>query len=133
MNPDSLAQFRRWASQQAFAFGRHDCGLFCADWVLLVRGVDPALLSRGRYSTELGLARFLKRRGGIVAHFDACLAACHIGRTDSPRRGDIAIVETPQGLTGGIVTGSMIMLAAAGRGVIVRHMRLAPIVAAWRI
>lgn len=130
---DALAQFRRAAAARQFRFGVHDCGLLCADWVLAQRGVDPAILWRGRYSTPLGLARLLKRRGGIVAHFDTCLAACHIERTDEPRRGDIAVVETPQGLTGGVVSGPLVLLAEAKSGVIERSLKYAPIVAAWRV
>lgn len=130
---DPLTQFRAQASGRRFAFGVWDCGLLCAEWVRLVRGVDPAAAWRGRYSTELGLARLLKRRGGLVAHFDQCLAGVGIFRTDEPGRGDIAVVETPQGLTGGIVNGVTIMFARADVGLVIRHRAYALTVAAWRI
>lgn len=130
---DALARFRKAAASQQFRLGQFDCGIMCADWVLERRGVDPAIIHRSAYSTPLGLARLLKRRGGLVGHFDTCLKACHIERTDRPRRGDVVIVETPQGLTGGIVTGPLVLLAGGNGGIIERSLKYAPIVAAWRI
>jgi hypothetical protein len=127
---DALAGFLREATGRQFAFGSWDCGLFCADWYALRWGMDPAAEWRGRYHSALGLARLLSRRGGIVAHFDACLVDAI--RTTDPQRGDIAIVETPQGLTGGIIVNGT-TIALVGDGIIIRNRSLAPLVAAWSI
>jgi hypothetical protein len=127
---DALAGFLREAVSRHFMLGEWDCGLFCADWVRVRRGVDPAAAWRGRYHSALGLARLLNRRGGIVAHFDACLI--NATRTTDPQRGDIAIVETPQGLTGGIVVNSS-AVALVGDAIIIRNRSIAPLVAAWSI
>ena len=129
---EQLAEFRRLAAGHSFAWGSWDCGLLCAEWVLARRGVDPALMSRGRYSTALGLARFLMRRGGLIAHFDDCLSQVGIKRVTSPRRGDVVIVEAEQGLTAGIVTGPLVMLPCAV-GIVERRLDLMPVVAAWRV
>jgi hypothetical protein len=129
---DTLSDFLRAATTRRFRFGEFDCGTFCADWMQLRHGVDPAAEWRGSYHTAFGLARLLKRRGGIVKHFDVCLSEAGTTRTTEPRRGDIAIVETAQGLTGGILAGECIALVA-GHGVIVRHRSLTPLVAAWSI
>lgn len=129
---DALSEFRRSVAGRRFALGSWDCGLLCAEWVRMVRGVDPAAEWRGRYRTLLGLSRLLKRRGGMVAHFDACLLPLGIQRTVMTQRGDVAIVDTAEGLTGGVLTGPMVLLAG-GRGYFERSLSMAPVVAAWRV
>lgn len=126
---DALSEFLRAAAMRPFLLGEWDCGAFTAAWVLQVRGVDPGIEWRSRYRTALGLVRLLKRRGGMVAHFDACLAAVGVARTDTPKRGDVAVVETPQGETGAIVLGGTVAMLK-GPGIIVRR---APILAAWSV
>lgn len=130
---DALAGYLREATARRFVFGSFDCGTFCADWFHVKRGIDPAAEWRGRYHSAPGLARLLMRRGGIVAHFDACLVDAGAVRIVEPRRGDIAIVDTPQGLTGGIVTGVTGIALVAGHGIIIRRREWAPPVAAWSI
>lgn len=132
MTDDPLAVFLRDCVHRTYVIGRWDCGLMCAEWVRLCRGVDPAAEWRGRYKTEIGLARLLKRRGGIVAHFDQCLTAAGARRTGAPERGDIAIIEGPHWPVGGIVTGTNVV-ACAWSGIISRRRDLAPILAAWSV
>lgn len=132
---ERLAEFRRLAAGRSFHLGETDCGMLCADWVRMVRGVDPAAEWRGRYHTVLGLARILKRRGGLVGHFDQCLNNVGIHRTDQPRRGDVAVVKTPEpeGVEGAIVLDGVVLMAARAGGIIIRSLSIAPIVAAWRV
>lgn len=131
----TLAEFVGMAAGRSFRLGEWDCGLMCAAWVREARGVDPAAEWRGRYHTTLELMRLLKRRGGLVGHFDQCLAGVGIGPTDDPRRGDIAVVETTQveGEEGAIVLGRSVLFAARAGGIIVRSRKIAPIIAAWRV
>jgi len=132
---ERLAEFRQFAAGQSFKLGSWDCGLLCAEWVRLMRGVDPAAEWRGRYHTALGLARILRRRGGLVGHFDECLSSVGIHRTDAPRWGDVAVVKTPEpeGVEGAIVLGSVVLMAARAGGIIIRSLNIAPVVAAWRV
>ena len=58
-----------------FAWGAHDCALFAADCVQAVTGTDPAADLRGKYRTEAGAARHIKRLGGMEAIADARLGA----------------------------------------------------------
>jgi hypothetical protein len=44
-----------------FAWGHRDCGTAAGAVVLAASGIDPCSEFRGRYSTELGCARVLKR------------------------------------------------------------------------
>lgn len=48
---------------QTFSWGKNDCALFAANWVVAATGYDLMEEFRGRYSTELGSLRVLKRYG----------------------------------------------------------------------
>jgi hypothetical protein len=131
---DGLGDFLRAASRRDFSWGDHDCCMWLADWVALRRGADPAAGWRGRYTTPLGAARIIKRRGGLVAHLEGCLAPLGIERTDEPGRGDIAVVGAAEGDCGAIVIGSTVALVPLLQpGIIVRPRSVAPIIAAWNV
>lgn len=132
---DPLSDFLRAAARRPFSFqDGWDCGRFTAAWVERCCGFDPGVEWWGRYSTALGLGRLLKRRGGMVAHFDACLVPRGIERTAEPKRGDVAIVHTPDGEEAAIVLGKTVaMIRRLGPGLIIRPRSQAPIIAAWSI
>lgn len=67
----TVAEHRR----MPFEWGRHDCALFAADCVLSITGRDPADDLRGRYMTEAGAARIIKRAGGLESLGDARLGS----------------------------------------------------------
>lgn len=73
---------------QAFAYGRHDCGLFAAGAVLAMTGDDPGSPFRGQYSTELGCAKALKKHGAgdLKSTLDTLFEAQPVGRL---QRGDL--------------------------------------------
>lgn len=125
-----LLRFFQAEAQRPFSFAvQHDCLMWLADWVEARRGFDPAAQWRGRYRTPLGAARIIKRRGGVIAHLDACLRPFGVDRTETPCRGDIAVVEAPEGHTGAIVIGSMV--ARLGKSGI--RFGTLPILAAWKV
>jgi hypothetical protein len=130
---DALAGFLREATARRFEYGAHDCALFCADWVRLRKGVDPAAAWRGHYQTALGSARLIKRHGGLVALFDAYLSEAGAVRYASLRRGDVAIVESGGALVSGVVTDPCIACLGVERGVVIRHRDLVSFVAVWSI
>ena len=99
------------ASAPAFAWGQHDCALWCADWVALATGRDFTADWRGLYSSEADLlaARGLAshadipgsvgldeinpafaQRGDVVLHPQGCLGIC---------TGLLAVFLTETGLT----------------------------------
>ncbi|MBQ4840047.1 hypothetical protein J8M00_27205 [Pseudoalteromonas luteoviolacea] len=85
-----------------FAWGKFDCCLFVADWLLVRNGVDVAAKFRGRYSTAIGAKRRLTRLGfcDIQSVFKHHLKPVEINYA---QRGDIALVEYEGELIGGIV------------------------------
>lgn len=132
LGSDPLARFLRSASERYFVWGQFDCLMWLADWIKASRGVDPGDGWRGSYSSALGAARIIKEQGGMVSHVDARLAPFGIRRTDTPRRGDIAVVRASEGEMGAIVHGGTVSCLTE-RGVIVRRVADTPILAAWRV
>jgi hypothetical protein len=106
---EALAVFLGRAARTPFVWGTFDCCLWLADWVLERRGVDPAADLRGRYASELGCARLLKRRGGLPAVVSDCAELARLAPTSAPLAGDVGVILglTPTGETavGALCTG----------------------------
>ncbi|GEA12675.1 hypothetical protein [Alteromonas sp. KUL49] len=87
-----LAEYIESVANAPFAWGEHDCCLFAANAAKLITGIDFAQRFRGKYSTELGAARALKRYG----QGDLFNTLCDIFGEPCPiltlQRGDIALV-----------------------------------------
>jgi len=101
----SLNQYLRDNLSTPFAWGTFDCCLFTAAAVEAITGTHPLPQIVGRYRTELGAARALKKygQGTIKATLN------HLFGAIKPRlqvcRGDVALVETELGDAAGIVMG----------------------------
>lgn len=105
-------------SRTPFAPGQHDCALFAAGAIEAMTGCDLAADWRGRYRTLRGGVRVL-RKAGYADHI--ALARSHFPLTTSPRPGDLAVIQTPEGLALGVVQGAMIYAPAAiGWGLVPR-------------
>lgn len=106
-----LAAYLARTARTPFAYGRHDCCLFVAGAIKAMTGQDPARGLRGYRSLAGGL-RKLRARG----HTDyASLVRSHYPETASPRAGDIALIDTPEGPGLGLVHG-LLIYAVAARG-----------------
>ena len=86
--PADLAAYLAAARARAWAWGRHDCTIWVADWCLLRWGIDPAQGLRGAYATEAE-ARALTAPGLVatVAPRMQGLAVTH-----APRPGDVGVI-----------------------------------------
>lgn len=91
--PDFLASVagRRWE------WGKTDCLLMPADWILAARGIDPAAEYRGMYTSARGALKAIKRAGGIEALVCRAMERCGIEQTIERREGDVALVLVPVG------------------------------------
>ena len=97
-----LAEHVEQGRDKAFAWGKHDCALWCADWVSKVTGIDHAAEWRGQYTNETELNKLLRARG--YGSWEAVADACAMSRPLMlARRGDILL--HPCG-TLGICTGN---------------------------
>jgi hypothetical protein len=127
----TLPAFLSRAASRGFAWGRHDCMMFAADWAACL-GRDPAQGWRGSYADEAGAAAILERAGGSRAHMQATLGPCGWWPISAGgvRAGDIVLAHPPQQLeTAGIATNRDRVAFVTRRGLVVWRAR---IVAAWR-
>ena len=92
-----LDQHIREAYRTPFEWGSRDCALWATDWVLKATGQDFGGPWRGKYKTEVGAAKRMKRLGfaSVEAIADAHLTECPIGLA---QRGDVVL--HPQGPLG---------------------------------
>jgi hypothetical protein len=112
-----LAAYVAASRRRAFAFGIFDCALFAAGAVEVQTGVDLRRELAGRYTTEIGAARVLRRNGfadpaEVAARFlpeIAVAAACH---------GDVAAIRTQAGVALAVVGGPHLLAARVGSGLI---------------
>jgi hypothetical protein len=58
--PRRLEDFEARMTAARFEWGRRDCALMAADWVLEMTGIDFAAPFRGRYKTAVGSNRALR-------------------------------------------------------------------------
>ena len=105
--PAMLALYIDSRRHEPFVWGKNDCCLFAADWVLIATGQDIAKDFRGTYEGALGATRIIREAGGID-----CLLRQHAPhlRTISRKaawRGDLVLRDTPNGPTLGIVLGAI--------------------------
>lgn len=126
---DALLAFLEARAAMPFAWGRsrNDCVSFAAQAVRVQTGRSLAsLIGRHRWSTALGAARVLKRRGGIEAALDRALAPVAPAQA---MRGDVAGAPDDRlGLRLMIVEGTT--LVGPGENGLVREPRAA-MVKAW--
>lgn len=84
--PMKLAEYLKENAGTPFDWGVYDCCLFVADCCVVVCGVDPAEKYRGRYKTELGAKRLIKKNHGTLEDaFDSCFKRrepTHVQRGD---------------------------------------------------
>jgi hypothetical protein len=117
------------ASRWPFDWNGNECSAaFVGDW-LRANGNHAADAYSGRFKTALGATRIIRREGGLVAIYDRALGA----RTDTPRRGDVGVVEAPTARgplpTGAICTGDA-WAVLTGDGISIGPAR---VLAAWRV
>lgn len=97
-----LAQLLHERRDMPFKWGEHDCCLFAADAYRAMCDIDLASDFRGRYKTELGAYRALKRLG--YADVDAVLTA-KLGEPKATaiyERGDILLMDIDGRQTAGV-------------------------------
>lgn len=100
-----LFEYVERAQAIEFEWGVHDCATWVSDWRQIATGQDAAIAWRGKYRTERGALRQIKKAGfdTMPDWVDSILG----DRLASPlmaQRGDIALVQDALG----IVTGAEI-------------------------
>jgi len=116
---ERLNAFLAKYADKDFATGVNDCALFVSDWALELTGEDLAAPFRGRYKTDLGSARLIKKLGYkgledlVSKEFDRVAV-----RRSSPlfaQRGDVAWVKGSKEKICGIVgANGVLVLGVSG-------------------
>lgn len=114
-----LVAYTAEVTRASFHPGRHDCALFAAGAVEAMTGVDYAAPYRGRYTTERGGVRILRREG----YRDHVALAAHHLRQRAPgeraQPGDLAVIPADGGRALGVVQGAMVyVLGPDGLGLV---------------
>lgn len=133
--PDMLSVYLMERMDTPFAWGRHDCCLFAADWVRLVLGEDPAKGLRGKYRTRATGLALLKKHNGVRG-----LASVRFDRVpvNYAHRGDLVAFKDPD-LRGpawavnslGVLDGRLALFAGASGLTAVQRGKL--LKTAWRV
>lgn len=103
--PSRLAAAIEAARGRPFCWGAHDCLLFAAGVVQAITGVDPAAEWRGRYDSRASAVHHLATRGGMEAVVTVSLGSPR-AYTVLAQRGDVVMVQTPDGPALGICNGA---------------------------
>lgn len=126
--PTRLAEFIEARRERVFSWGDSDCCLFVCDAIEAMSGADPGARWRGLYASEKGARRVLRDNGGVAG-----IATLVLGAAAPPAlagRGDVVLIDTPNGEALAICLGSQ--LAAQGQaGIEFMEMRQAK--AAWTV
>jgi hypothetical protein len=92
-----LAEHIRQAYHATFAWGINDCCLWPADWVHKGTGTDFGSDWRGKYKTEAGAAKLMKKRGYTGP---ADIASEHLLEIPVPLAGRGDLLLHPEGCLG---------------------------------
>jgi hypothetical protein len=137
----ALAEYLASLRRRRWQPGLLDCGVFMADWIVMICGRDPIADVRGTYSTERQFLRILRREGGFETATAARLAAIGFGEVVAPVPGDIMTVLAPYAArrgkiqrrpTGGIcVNKTMRAVITSDLGVVIADEIALPALKAW--
>lgn len=101
----ALRAYLARACRRRVRWGEFDCCLFMADWILDVRGIDPAGPHRGAYSGVREALRIVRAAGGLRPLAASLAAAAGLPvREGPPRPGDVAVVQAGRRQAGAIRT-----------------------------
>jgi len=104
--PEKLVSYINSEQDKPFRWGKNDCALFTCGGIFAITGTDYAKEFRGKYKTEKGSYRILKRIENVSTLEE--LANRYLGDSiavSHARRGDIVLHDFPAGKALGICLG----------------------------
>lgn len=131
-----LSEYLGEVAGRPCGYGRLDCAILMADWVMRRGWPDPMPDRRGTYASEREYRAAIRSEGGLVASCGRRFARCGLVPTAAPDEGDVALVLAPIAKgraipAGGIVMASgLVALLDWPRGIVGARL---PVVAAWGI
>lgn len=142
---DGLDGFLSRERGRSWSWADTNCALWVADWILDATGADPARAMRGHAADADGWKAVLERAGGFVPVIGHAMDCSGFERTQSPQRGDVAIVSVPIAKRDRMpVVGTVAAICLAPgsgtawplfvlRSIVGLHYERFALVAAWRI
>ncbi len=121
----------RWKATP-FVWGQSDCMIVLADWVMEVRGVDPAADIRGRYHDEASceaVTGFMSRPLEVAARRFEDVG---LGRVGAAQIGDVALISIGNQVLGAIWNGAG-WVSKSERGAHAAHPRFTQVLACWGV
>lgn len=138
-----LSDYLASLAKRTWQPGVLDCGVFMADWVRLICGVDPIADVRGKYSSEREFMRIVRREGGFEESCGARLRAVGMRETFFPSQGAIMTVLAPYAIrrgkiqtrpTGAIaVTSKFRAIITSDLGIVISNPENLPMLKAWTL
>jgi hypothetical protein len=113
------------ARTKPFAYGSHDCLTWAFDVRAALTGIDDTGPWKGRYTSELGAARVMKRHGVTLSDIGDRLLGEPLPSPLFAQRGDIAFREAY-----GVVAGDQVLYPGAA-GLVARP--LWDVEKVWRV
>ena len=105
--PEMLHEVIAKAKRKTFVWGTHDCALFVCDCIQAMTGIDYAKKFRGKYRSEKGSWKALKKIESVESLSE--LADKFLGdriKLSNAGRGDIVILIEENREVLGVVTGT---------------------------
>jgi len=102
-----LGAYLATEARRPFEYGTSDCALFAAGALNTMTGSDPSAAYRGRYTSLRGGLRIL-RKDGFRDHVERAAALLSEVAPQRMQVGDIAVVETADGPSLGVVQGEWV-------------------------
>lgn len=132
-----LSDHIQGARGKRFAWGEHDCALWAFGAIQAMTGLDLGARFRGKYKSEAGAARLMRRfaGGGLLELAEKLAEEFGFAVWDTPlkaQRGDLVLVPTERGPALGIVALHGICVWCVGRKGLAT-LPLASCLRAWRV
>lgn len=124
--PERLAAFLDERATAPFVWGRNDCVTFAADWILDATGVDVIADIRGKWRSESGAARTIRKLGGLAAATSLRLAPVGLGLA---HRGDVGLIDL--GLPALVIIDGDLVAGPGVAGIV--RARRENLIAAWEV
>jgi len=113
--PSLLTLFIEEKKNLPFEWGQNDCCMFTAEWICILTGQYPetAKKLRGTYNTSEGAAKIIEAIGGveIILQKEADLKGWKSCPIAFAQRGDLALIDTDNGPSLGVVIGASVIYA----------------------
>ena len=118
---------KKWRQTQLL-WGKTDCMLSIADYLVTCGYPDYGIPFRGLYDDEDGARRYISDAGGELE----IMRRPQLQTTDNPQRGDIMLIGLQQQKIGALCTGDAVAMRLR-RGVCELNIKFLHIIEAWKV